>query len=126
MKAKFSSTEFSFKYDNDMSSSMCLEKEYVVQVCEFALNELLLQLVLTIDILIVRAWEVVARVEVPGGCTLEKTLLLPGFHPQTFPFILDYSTISDSMAKLYRKKSDSFDLICLEPARREPLIKGSA
>ena len=111
MEAKYIQDGHKFEYD--MSNSIYIDQEYVLQVCEFAPNKLLLQLWKSEDLLIVHDWETVVRVKVPGGCTLDPSLLLPGFHSQSFPFLLDYGTISDSFAKLYRKQSDSFDLVNL-------------
>ena len=52
--------------------------------------------------------------------------MLPSFHWQNFPFLIDYGTISELASKLWRKQSDSFDLVNVKTGHRQPLIYGSA
>ena len=74
-------------------------------------------------------WEIVTRVSVAGGFTLEQGLLFPNFDYNSFPFLLDYGT---SPCKLLdydttgKKKNKSFDLINLKSGTRTPFILGSA
>ena len=53
-------------------------------------------------------------------------MLLPGFHEETFPFLVDYGTFTSLFSKFFKKQSDSFDLVNIKSGKRQPLIFGSA
>ena len=68
-------------------------------------------------------WKLIHRVSVPGGCTVSKCMLLPGFDENKLPIVLDYGTYDPSRCS---KESTSFDIVNVRTGRREKLIQSSA
>ena len=101
---------------------MMIKNDLVDSVCEISENSLLLQAAK--DLLVATNCQVVRRVTVSSGFNLERSLLLPDFDVELFPFLVDYGSTADDGHSV--KKSYSFNLVNVQTGHVDVLIKGSA
>lgn len=73
--------------------------------------------------MVVQNWQVCSSTDHTDAFTLEKSLLLPGFHVDSFPFLV-VSAKYDQYDK--PAKCDSYDLLNVRTAVRSLLIKATA
>lgn len=102
--------QLKFICDDYADHSMLIQNEYVASVHEFAENNLLVYA--KPDFLVVKDWEVVHTIAEPSSGNFQKwwQSCLPGFHPESFPFVVSSGV-------------ETFNLVNTQEAKMEVLVQ---
>ena len=119
MQCSFNTQKQALVLDSEL---IMIKSDLVDSICEIAENKHLLQA--GVDLLVISDSKVISKVKVEGGYNLERSLLLPDFDIDHFPFLVDYgSTENDGHTVM---KSHAFKLVNLSTGRVNILIASSA